>query len=519
MASLDPSIPLQVETPDPFAALRQPLQIASGLQTLRQNQMRLGANQAISDAYRQSVDPNTGEVDFGKLQALASQNGAGAFLPEFMGQIAQQRNSQLQYDTGKLDQAVKQQQQLRSTIGTVLTDPNLGKADMRPAIAQHVWGLVQNGIVPLDMGARELRDLPEDPGRQKEWITNHFVSALSDEAKLRALLPESVAADTGTGTSFFNRAPLTGEMTPNGFVAKGMTAAQLAEPKTITMPDGSQRQVTTAQWLQMVNGANAQPTPPTGSSGAAGGGYTGRYPNGGTSDNAPGTLSSLSPDQKAALAAKGTSSNAAMQDFHNQAAGAPMRLNLLEQARNDLKYGVDKDGNPIKNPLDTGTGSDWRNTAKSFVNSLSPETAKKFGWTGDIARYDQFKKIMTNYASSVSGSLGSGTDARLNAAVSGNANTGISNLANDEILTKTIAAEKMRAAQDYAFQNSGETPEKFNQWQTQWNRNVNPDAFVYASMTPEQRAAYNKRVGSTKSAQTKRDLATLVRSGVIDMGQ
>ena len=517
--ALDPSIPLNVQVPNPFAALQQPLQTAATLQGLRQNQMRLGANQAISDAYRQSVDPNTGEVDFGKLQSIASQNGAGAFLPEFMGQIAQQRNSQLQYDTGKWEQAMKQQQGVRSAIGSMVIDPNLGKTDMAPAIAQQIFKLVQGGLLPLDAGVRELKDVPPDPGQQKAWVTNHLINSLSGEVKLKAMMPEPVTAETGLGTAFFNRAPLTGEMTPNGFVKKGMTAAQLAEPKTITMPDGSQRQVTTEQWLKMVNGGNAQPTTPTGPNGGAGGDYTGRYPSGGTSDNQPGTLSSLSPDQKAALAAKGTSANAAAQDFHNQAAGAPMRLNLLEQARNDLKYGVDKDGNPIKNPLDTGTGSDWRTTAKSFVNSLSPETAKKFGWTGDIARYDQFKKIMTNYASSVSGSLGSGTDARLNAAVSGNANPNISNLANDEILTKTIAAEKMRAAQDYAFQNSGETPDKFNQWQTQWNRNVNPDAFVYASMSPEQRAAYNKRVGSTKSAQTKRDLATLVRSGVIDMGQ
>jgi hypothetical protein len=38
-------------------------------------------------------------------------------------------------------------------------------------------------------------------------------------------------------------------------------------------------------------------------------------------------------------------------------------------------------------------------------------------------------------------------------------------------------------------------------------------------MSPQQRAAYNQRVGATKAAQTKRDLTTLVRSGVIDMGQ
>jgi hypothetical protein len=509
---LDPSIPLQVQQQSPFAALQQPIQTAATLQGLRQNQMRLNANQTISDAYRQSVDPNTGEVDFGKLQALASQNGAGAFLPEFMGQIAQQRNSQLQYDTGKLEQALKQQQQLRGTIGSVALDPNLGKTDMSQNIAQQIVGLVQNGVLPQDMAIRELKSIPGDPSQQKAWVTNHLLNSLSGEAKIQAMMPKVVPVDTGLGTAFMSQNPLTGEMTPNTFVGKGMTQAELAAPKTITMPDGSQRQVTTAQWLQMMNGAvpSGQPSP-------SGGDYTGRYASGGAAGGAPGTLSSLGPGQQSALTAQGSSSNAAAQELHNSAADAPMRLNLLQQARDALQYGVDKDGNPIKNPLDTGPSSDWRNTAKSFFNSMAPGLAKKIGWTGDVQRYDEFKKILTNYASSVSGSLGSGTDARLNAAITGNANPGISNLANEDILTKTMAAEKMRAAQDYAFQNSGLTTDKFNQWQSQWNKAVNPDAFVFTSMSPQQQQTFIKRQSPAQLAKFKSDLGNLVRAGLIQM--
>jgi hypothetical protein len=134
-----------------------------------------------------------------------------------------------------------------------------------------------------------------------------------------------------------------------------------------------------------------------------------------------------------------------------------------------------------------------------------------------IASYDEYKKILTNYASSVSGSLGTGTDARLNAAVTGNANPGISNLANEDILTKTIAAEKMRAAQDYAFQNSGLTSDKFNQWQSQWNKAVNPDAFAFTSMNPTQQQAYIKRQSPQQLTKFKADLGNLVRAGLIQM--
>jgi hypothetical protein len=502
---IDPSIALGVKTPEPFAALQQPIQTAATLQGLRQNQTRLNANQAISEAYRQSVDPNTGEVDFGRLQSLASQNGAGAFLPEFMGQIAQQRNSQLQYDTGKLEQAYKQQQGVRGVVGSMALDPNLGKMDMSQNIAQQIVGMVQSGLLPQDMAIRELKGIPGDPSQQKAWVTNHLLNSLSGEAKIQAMMPKVVTADTGQGTAFLNQNPLTGEMTPNTFVGKGMTQSELATPKTITMPDGSQRQVTTQQWLQMMNGGapagapGAQPSP-------SGADYTGRYPPGGSAGAAPGTLSSLSPAQQSALSAQGGSSNTAAQDLHNAAADVPMRLNLLQQARDSL------------NGIQTGPGTDWRNTAKSFFNALSPDLAKKAGWTGDVQNYDEFKKILTNYASSVSGSLGSGTDARLNAAITGNANPNISKLANEDILAKTMAAEKMRAAQDYAFQNSGLTTDKFNQWQSQWNKAVDPQAFVFTSMSPAQKEDFidrQKKAGTF--AKFKANLGNLVRNQLIQM--
>ena len=235
---------------------------------------------------------------------------------------------------------------------------------------------------------------------------------------------------------------------------------------------------------------------------APGQGYTGRYQQSGVPG---GVQTGLSPSQQSALTAQGSTANQAAQELHNAAADAPMRLNLLEQARDSLSG------------IQTGPGTDWRNTAKSFFNALAPDMAKKIGWTGDVQNYDEFKKILTNYASSVSGSLGSGTDARLNAAITGNANPGISKLANEDILTKTIAAEKMRAAQDYAFQNSGQTTDKFNQWQSQWNKAVNPDAFVFTSMSPQQQQAYLKRQTPAQMAKFKSDLGNLVRAGLIQM--
>ncbi len=480
-----------------MAALQQPIQTAAGLLALKQNSMRLGANQAISDAYSQSLNPD-GSVDFNKLQSLAAQNGAGAFLPEFMGQIAQQRNSQLQYDTGKLELALKQQQDVRNRIGSLALDPNLGKQDMSTPIVQQIVDAAKSGTLPMDQALREIQSVPSDPVAQAGWIRNHLMNSLSGEAKIQALMPKVQAIDSGGQVNLVPLNPLTGQVSaPVTTISKTLSPGEAAQNVDVVDPNtGAHYAITKQQQLQGMGGGGVAGTE----------GYTGRY-------NAPGQAgsfmggiqTSLGPGQQTALAAQAGTSNTAAQTLHDAASDAPMRINLLENARDALSG------------IQTGPGTDWRNQAKSFFNALAPDTAKKIGWTGDVQNYDEFKKILTNYASSVSGSLGTGTDARLNAAVTGNANPNISKLANEDILTKTIAAEKMRAAQDYAFQNSGLTTDKFNQWQSQWNKAVNPDAFVFTSMNPDQRQAFLKRQTPQQLAKFKADLGNLVRAGVIQM--
>lgn len=495
---LDPSIPLQIQAPaNPMQQLGQTVGTLNGLQTLRQNQMQLGANQAISQAYSQSVNPD-GTVDFNKLQSLAAQNGAGAFLPQFMGQIAQQRNQQLQYDTGKLDLALKQQQGIRGMIGSLAMDPGIGKSDMSSKIAGQISDAVQGGLLPLDQGLREIQSIPAEPGAQAQWIQNHLINSLSGEAKIQALMPQNVAVDTGSGTVLLNRNPLTGQSTVGTTVEKGLSPGELAQNVTIVGPNGEQRIITKAQQLAMQGGGGVPNAPANG----AGSGYTGRYDQSGQG-GAPGLQTSLGPGQQAALTAQGATSNTAAQALHDAASDVPMRLNLLSQARDALAG------------INTGPGSDWRNQAKSFFNALAPDTAKAIGFTGDVKDYDEFKKILTNYASSVSGSLGTGTNARLDAAITGNANPGISKMANEDILAKTMAAEKMRAAQDYAFQNSGLTTDKFNQWQSQWNKAVDPQAFVYDSMSPKQRRALQERLSPQQLQQLRTSYNSLVSQGIL----
>jgi hypothetical protein len=310
---------------------------------------------------------------------------------------------------------------------------------------------------------------------------------MAGEAKMQALLPKVQTVDTGGQVNVLNTNPLTGDTNVTGVIGKTLTPGEASSNVTYTDPTtGRQYTITKQQQLAGVGQGG-------------GNGYTGRP---GGAGQPSGLLTGLGPSEQSALTGMGSTSNAAAQALHNAASDAPMRINLLNQAR-DVLQGI----------AATGPSTDQWNHIKSWLNNFGPSFLGSD--PRQIANYDEFKKILTNYASSVSGSLGTGTDARLNAAVTGNANPNISKLANEDILAKTIAAEKMRAAQDYAFQQSGLTTDKFNQWQSQWNKAVDPNLFVFNSMSPTQRQAFVKRMNPQQLNTFRGQYNNAVAQGLI----
>lgn len=224
--------------------------------------------------------------------------------------------------------------------------------------------------------------------------------------------------------------------------------------------------------------------------------------------NAP--VTGLATSTESALTTTGTNQANAVQELHNNVSTAPTRINILESARGNLD-------NP---DLSTGPGVEGRNQLKSFFNALAPEYAQKvFGkdFNGNIKDTDEFKKYMASYTNAASANLGSGTDARLNAAIAGNANINMNKMANQDIITKTIAIEKMNQAQDYAWNKSGISPDKFNSWQADFNKKVKPEVFAFDSMTPKQQKDFIERKTKDGSLGSfKKDLVNMVQQGLIE---
>ena len=224
--------------------------------------------------------------------------------------------------------------------------------------------------------------------------------------------------------------------------------------------------------------------------------------------NAP--VTGLATSTQSALTTTGTNQANAAQELNTLVSNAPTRINILESARANLD-------NP---DLTTGPGTEGRLQIKSFFAALSPQiTEKIFGkdFTGTIKDQEEFKKYVTQYANFASASLGSGTDARLNVALTGNPNPNIQKVTNQELITKTIALEKMQQAQNYAWNKSGISPDKFNSWQSDFNKKVKPEVFAFDAMTPKQQKDFVERKTKDGSLGAfKKDLMNMVQQGLIE---
>lgn len=505
--AIDPSIPLGANANAGGIDIASALGTANAAQQLKSNRAQLQANQVFSQAYREATDPATGQVDYGKLQALATQGGAGAFLPDFMAKITTQQNQQLEAKTKQLDLALKQQTDIRSRLGSLLTVPGVGQRDVAKDISTQLVEAAKQGTLPPEQALQYLQSVPKNPAEQQQWLKQHFLSSLDGEAKIKAMFPQTQVINTGGQQQIVNIDPMTGQPTLAGSVQNTLSPEAATSPVATVGPDGTPMAITRQQFAQQAGGGTAPQ------------GYDGRYPGGGGGQptqgampGIPGVQTGLSPAEQAAqatgagTAAKGSAE--AAQQLATMAADAPVRIGYLKDAAAAL------------NGIQTGPGTDWRNQFMSALNSAPGlgEVLKAAGVTDpqNIKNYDEFKKIMVNYSSGVSAASGTGTDSRLNAALTGNANPQISKLANQDIITKTMAAEQYRQAQNYAFQNSGVPPQDFNKWQSQWNKAVDPAAFAFANMDAEQQAAFiDRQKKAGKLNDFKKQFVGLVKAGYI----
>lgn len=506
---IDPTIPLGGNSQqfNPLQALTQVTQLSGNMLQQQALGQQIGANRAASEAMQQAFDPATGKVDYNKFAGVLSQDPRGAYnLPAIQGQIATQQNQQQDLQSKKYDLALKNQNGFRTQLGSLMMKDDLSPQD----VVQVAASAVNNGVLTPEIASKELSTMPSDPGQLRAWVAQHYTSALSGEAQLKAMQPNMMTVNNGGATSILPMSPMTGQIQGAPTVIQNtLTPGEASANVNVFDPgSGTMRTITKAQQLAMQGGnpaTGAMPVgaAPAGSQPQAGGLGSGRLtqpaaaPAGAPGLQAAPALGAATGADKAA----GLSADQWGAD-HQTTNGTAQRVYQLQQALSGLQNTT------------TGKGSENLNDIKSYL--LTSGIGQKLGIDPNkVASYDEANKYLTQYAISQASSMGQGTNEKLGAALTGNASTSISNLAAQDVVKANIGLERMKQAQTAAFDAAGLPPEQYAKWSAQWNKAVDPRVFISDQLTPQQRQDMASKMSPQQLSNFRGQYNAAVQSGLI----
>jgi hypothetical protein len=494
---IDPSIALNSNRPAPANPLQQALSIAQ-YRALNANglaaQQQLAANRATSAAYQQATDPTTGQVDNNKLVGILSQNQDAAYnLPNVIQGINTQKQQQQTLQTGQLDQSIKAQTGLRQGLGSLLTKPDLSPQDVQGFATTQL----QAGSITPQVYQAEMQSMPQDPQQLRQWVSQHYMSALSGETQLHAMLPQYAQINTGPATVAVNQNPMAaggGVGTVGYTVQNGLSPSDAASPVTVNA-NGQPTMITKGQFAGAQGGAPA-PSGQGGAPGAAGGTpaqLPGQLPGGGFSAAPP-----LGADKVA-----------------NDAGG---RFSTLQAAANQAK--------PMMQTYDLATqAAKAALPGKGGTSALNvPALLNTFGIQAgsDTVKNNQ---LLVNYlngaADQAASALGlSGSDSRLAAAKAGqpdphdmNAPALLSSIQHVKGLQQAVL-DRSNATTNFLAQNGNNTSQ-LPQFETKWNQAFNPDVSYVRSLgdPADQQAAMQQMKADGKLQQWTKDYQAMKALG------
>lgn len=164
----------------------------------------------------------------------------------------------------------------------------------------------------------------------------------------------------------------------------------------------------------------------------------------------------------------------------------------------------------------TGPGTEQFNTIKSFLNTNAPGFAAALHIDpNQIKNYDEANKYLTMYTLNRANSLGPLTGDKLAAAIAGNPNTHINQLAASDLLKVNTALERMGQAGTIAFNVSGQPEGTYSQFISNWSHSVDPRAFMLDQLTGAERSTLHKALSTVEQVQLENGYKAAIGAGVL----
>ncbi len=439
-----------------------PLDMASGFATLQntlnQNklfQQQFQTNQAVSNIYKQAINPD-GTIDQAKLSTLLQSDPNASYgLPQAYQQSQEAQKRNIDIDVAKVQQA---QAHLQATAGYLapLIKPGASSTDVASALAH----ASTNGLINTDMAAKIWSSLPRGKNGQIDetqipaWAQQQQLQVMSAQERLNAMSPAPQLVNTGQAQVPM-RFPQVGQPTQAGPGIQN------------ELPPTTQRYNPQTRQMEFIG--------PQGGAGAGGGGAA---QGGSIPGQGQGSGLAAAPPLGAPEAASVDASFGAKQgtELQSMADNVPARKALLGNLEGAL------------NQFTSGPGQNWKMVAKAFTNANSP-----FGNVFDaksIASQEEFNKQAVQLAQQQFQALGgTGTDSKLDSAMHTSPNDALSKLGNKGIIAMLKGNEDAIAAKNQAWQSFKQQngPQSYGQFSAQFNKSYDPRVFQSQYLTPDDR--------------------------------
>jgi hypothetical protein len=199
--ALDPNIalgvrPLQLEMPNPLAQYGQIAAIQNAQNQNQLAQYQLGSAQraeatqnVLADAYSQSIDPDTGKINYNKLTGLLAKGGGGSQIP---GIEKTRRETEAAALTVKKTEGeiAKNEYELRQKKYEKAWQSAGAAATPQIAIDQ-LTKAVRSGEIDMATATREIQNLQNMPPEQyREWRANKILSLMDAKDQYAATVPK-----------------------------------------------------------------------------------------------------------------------------------------------------------------------------------------------------------------------------------------------------------------------------------------------------------------------------------------
>src|SRR6185437_7976087 len=286
--------------------------------------------------------------------------------------------------------------------------------------------------------------------------------------------------------------PTPGVVSPaGGSYAKGLTPAQAAAPVQIGTNSKAQPIMgTTQQFIEKATGGQPSPL------------GTGRLPQALLNPNAPpaaspGVVTGVGPAQEQALATQGTTSAKAFQDIANEGVQARSQNATL--------------GNMLGEAAEFATGPEKINEWNKLLQRYTPGIAASFGITPQqVAANESFDKL----ANQIAGAQGERSDARLAVAQQANPGSHLSPAGVDLIIRQLQGnADYLQARAQLA----AKFPDQSDRaaFESKIGSQLDPRAFQFARMTPQQKVTYYNGLSDADKAAVKAAYNNGVKLGIL----